>query len=273
MSYDSVDPSARLTLKDLKSAPHHFLVVKRVAGSRLRWVFNPLTGRPFEVGDVVEWHDFYSVNEGLFDLVRLEGVVDCGGFYLDAFRMPTGSDLFKYYCAVAPALKSWRQQFMETLKPAMEALMENYRMPTIDVGSKTVGPDQEVWVRERIETAIRMGISAYRQTRVRADAPVLSSAINGLANGAAVEVIRALGLTPGYVNLRRSGDNAPVNSSEPQAEPSKKSEDRPVPSWQEVARASNPKVTCARCGRVRRRDDVTWSRGLLVCKGHLNYGP
>ena len=257
MSYDSVDPSARLTLKDLKSAPHRFLVVKSVAGARLRWVFNPRTGRPFEVGDVVEWHDFYSVNEGRFDFVRLEGFIGLGGFYLDAFRMATESDLCKAFAALT--LKSWPQQFTETSKPAP--------------GFKTVGPDQEVWVRERIETAIRMGISAYRQTRVRADAPALSSAIDGIANGAAVEVIRTLGLTPGYVNLRRSSDSAPVNSREPQAEPSKKSEDRPVPSWQEVARASNPKVTCARCGRVRRRDDVTWSRGLLVCKGHLNYGP
>lgn len=87
---------------------------------------------------------------------------------------------------------------------------------------KTVGPDEEVWVRQRIETALKMAIAAFRETKVRADSPTMASALDGIANGAAVEVIRCLGLQPGYVNLRRAVDSAPVNTKEPDAKPERK---------------------------------------------------
>jgi hypothetical protein len=69
----------------------------------------------------------------------------------------------------------------------------------------TASCDQEVWVRERILTAIRMALAINAQLGVRADENISVSAIDGIANGAAVEIIRILNLEPEFTNLRRVG--------------------------------------------------------------------
>ena len=68
---------------------------------------------------------------------------------------------------------------------------------------KIVGPDQEVWIKNQILTAISAAILVGQARRVRADMPIVSSAIDGIANGAAVEIIHTLDMEPGYVNLRK----------------------------------------------------------------------
>jgi len=58
-------------------------------------------------------------------------------------------------------------------------------------------------VKDRIMTAIRMAASVRREAGVRADDAALQSALDGIANGTAVEIIRTLGMEPEFVNLRR----------------------------------------------------------------------
>lgn len=62
--------------------------------------------------------------------------------------------------------------------------------------------DQEVWVKERIKTAIKMAAAVKNCGVVGADEPLISSAIEGIINGAAVEIIRTLGMQPEFTNLR-----------------------------------------------------------------------
>ena len=64
--------------------------------------------------------------------------------------------------------------------------------------------DQEVWVKQCILTAMRMAIRLDRETRVRADEHCRDAGLEGIANGAAVEIGFTLGIEPGFVNLRRS---------------------------------------------------------------------
>lgn len=52
-------------------------------------------------------------------------------------------------------------------------------------------------------TAIRMAGSVKAARAVRADDDLLQCALDGIANGAAVEIIRTLGMEPEFVNLRR----------------------------------------------------------------------
>jgi len=66
-----------------------------------------------------------------------------------------------------------------------------------------VGPDQECWVKDRIVTAINASLLLERAGEVRADEDIIASGIEGVANGATVEIIRTLGMEPGFVNLRR----------------------------------------------------------------------
>jgi hypothetical protein len=63
--------------------------------------------------------------------------------------------------------------------------------------------DRECWVKDRIMTAIRMAASVRQEAGVRADDAALQSALDGIANGTAVEIIRTLGMEPAFVNLRR----------------------------------------------------------------------
>lgn len=62
--------------------------------------------------------------------------------------------------------------------------------------------DQEVWVKDRIKTAIEMALAVKKCARVGADEPLLTSATEGIVNGAAVEIIRTLGMQPEFKNLR-----------------------------------------------------------------------
>ena len=61
--------------------------------------------------------------------------------------------------------------------------------------------DQECWVKARIATAIRMALDLKRNRFVCADDPIFKSAISGVVNGAAVEIIHTLGMETKYVNL------------------------------------------------------------------------
>ena len=76
-----------------------------------------------------------------------------------------------------------------------EALAAN-TMPTVDC-------DREVWVKERIRTAMNMALAVQKCAKVRAEELTLESALEGIANGCAVEVIHTLGMRPGYKNLRK----------------------------------------------------------------------
>ena len=76
------------------------------------------------------------------------------------------------------------------------------KLPASSGSAPTVNPDQECWVKDRIMTAIRMSNSVRREAGVRADDAALQSALDGIANGTAVEIIRTLGMEPEFVNLR-----------------------------------------------------------------------
>ncbi len=200
---------ARLTLEDI--ANRCSLVVDDLSVTCLDGVTNPRTGLVFKVGDAVEVAAAYSKDGNAY--VELVGVQ--GSWTLLAFRMPTEYDLRKALIATADSPRGRGPDLLkETMKATVDALAAG------GYGKKgrsdVVGPDQEDMVRSRIETAIRMGIAAYRATCVRADSLALSSAINGIANGTAVEVLQALGLKLGYVNLRPVRNGEPV-TSEPSA--------------------------------------------------------
>ncbi len=230
-----------LTLKDLADSQHYFLAVDDLNAkiTCLGIVTNPRTGRKFKVGDVV---GVRHADVGLSgEFVRLVGVT--GIFDLRAFRMPTEHDLRKALIATVDSPKDHVDGLKKAMKDVSEALDaggygkecshvvcgqtkdEKCRdlkkdepfviSAVIREAIEKVGCDQEIMVRSRIETGIRMGIAAYRATRVRADAPAMASAINGIANGVAVEVIQTLGLQPSYANLRPAHVGEPVNGDPP----------------------------------------------------------
>lgn len=86
----------------------------------------------------------------------------------------------------------------------------------------TVDRDRECWVQANIRTAIRMALAVKEQKCTRADQDVFECALDGIVNGAAVEIIHILGMEPEWVNLRKP----PVVSSnvfgpgEPMGKPS-----------------------------------------------------
>ena len=69
-----------------------------------------------------------------------------------------------------------------------------------DVPEVTV--DQEVWVKNQVMAAIRMARRVESSRRVGADNPALACAIDGIANGAAVEIVHILGKKNIYTNLQ-----------------------------------------------------------------------
>lgn len=69
---------------------------------------------------------------------------------------------------------------------------------------KLVGCDQESWIKSRIQTAIRMALAVKREHHVRADDDLMDGALDGIANGTAVEIIHILGMEPEWINLRRT---------------------------------------------------------------------
>jgi len=66
-----------------------------------------------------------------------------------------------------------------------------------------VTPDQEAWLKERIETAIQMAMSLKQAREVQADYYAYTYGLDGVIEGTALEIIHLLGLEPAYVNLRR----------------------------------------------------------------------
>ncbi len=58
-------------------------------------------------------------------------------------------------------------------------------------------------VKARIKTAVRAALFLSWAQEVRADQDIVMCGIDGIANGAAVEIIRTLGMDPSYVNLRK----------------------------------------------------------------------
>jgi hypothetical protein len=66
-----------------------------------------------------------------------------------------------------------------------------------------VNADQEVWIKQQVLTAIRAARAVEKACWVRADQPVLDCAIDGIANGAAIEIIHSLDMEPEYTNLRK----------------------------------------------------------------------
>lgn len=218
---------------------------------------NPRTGRWFALGDIARVTRAWS--QGPVDFVELEGVyMSYYGFDLRAFRVAEPADF-------------WADAASGKMFDEMTAGAGMGKSRLVRPDPKFVGPDQEVWVRERIETAILMGIAAFKQTRVSADSPAMTSAVNGIANGAAVEVIRTLGLKPGYVNLRPiTGRPAPVDSSKPEAVPTEKPSLRPSvydPRTGKTFGPGNPAVTatCGKCGRKRYRNGLYWNIDRLNC--------
>jgi hypothetical protein len=79
-----------------------------------------------------------------------------------------------------------------------------------------VSCDQEVWLKDRIRTAIQTGITINQQKGVGADTRQIDDAIEGLVNGTAVEIINHLNLKTDGANLdlRRGRDNHLLDDSE-----------------------------------------------------------
>lgn len=67
----------------------------------------------------------------------------------------------------------------------------------------TVTPDQEYWVKARIETAMRMAIRLHREQKVEADSMAFHYGVKGIAEGTAREIINLLNLQPAYTNIRK----------------------------------------------------------------------
>jgi hypothetical protein len=66
------------------------------------------------------------------------------------------------------------------------------------------GPDLEVWVRDQVRTAMRMGLAIAAAQWVRADETALRAGMDGIADGAAIEILATCGYdTKQLVNLRR----------------------------------------------------------------------
>lgn len=67
---------------------------------------------------------------------------------------------------------------------------------------KIATADQESWIIARIHTAIDMSIRLIRAKKVGADDLLMQHGINGIINGAAVEIIKHLDMEPEYTALR-----------------------------------------------------------------------
>lgn len=67
---------------------------------------------------------------------------------------------------------------------------------------KKVSCDQECWVKERIRDAIRMATALRENKGVQANEHAYNMALNGIVEGQSIEIIKTLGLEPGYSHLR-----------------------------------------------------------------------
>jgi len=70
---------------------------------------------------------------------------------------------------------------------------------------RKITPDQEVWVKERIKAAIRMALALNEKVKVHADRRAFEYGLDGIAEGAAVEISQTLGLELPFANLRKLG--------------------------------------------------------------------
>lgn len=75
--------------------------------------------------------------------------------------------------------------------------------------------DQEAGVKDRIRTAIRMGISLRKERGVQANEDLFKYGVEGIVEGAAREIIRELGLEPAYKNIRSCVDGLQNSDSFP----------------------------------------------------------
>jgi hypothetical protein len=67
----------------------------------------------------------------------------------------------------------------------------------------TATPDQECWIKARIETAMRMAIRLHKEMKVQADSNSFDYAVKGIAEGTALEIINLLNIQPSFKNIRR----------------------------------------------------------------------
>lgn len=66
------------------------------------------------------------------------------------------------------------------------------------------GPDNEVWVRDRVMTAMRMVLALATLVGVGADEPAFEHAFRGIAEGTSIEILGTLGFDIDKLyNLRR----------------------------------------------------------------------
>ena len=74
---------------------------------------------------------------------------------------------------------------------------------TRETNPNTATPDEEVWVRKVVHTAIKMSLALQVQQKVGADNLMKDFGIRGIAVGATIEILNTLDKRPndGYVNL------------------------------------------------------------------------
>lgn len=77
------------------------------------------------------------------------------------------------------------------------------------LGRTIVSCDQECWIKDRIRTAVRMIHGIHQHHHVRADDPIRDHAIEGVINGAAIEIIHTLRMEPEWVNLHKLFEDKP----------------------------------------------------------------
>ena len=108
--------------------------------------------------------------------------------------------------AISAAAKRRWQRVRKTAKQGTQA--EGRSRPAPD----PVSGDREVWLRDRIMTACMMALAVNRERTVGADRPLFEYALDGIVQGAALEVITTLGLEPSFTNLR----NLPTGTNQAQ---------------------------------------------------------
>ena len=67
---------------------------------------------------------------------------------------------------------------------------------------KLISCDQEVWVTERIRTAIHMANAVMAEKNVAAEHDMVERAIDSIIEGAAVEIVRTVGMDVPFINIR-----------------------------------------------------------------------
>lgn len=108
--------------------------------------------------------------------------------------------LFRNVPPIDPELQKLLEKvpFEPTEKEKAMAFLEERCRP-----QPVAGPDNEVWVRDRVATAMRMALALERETMVGADSLTKDKAMRGVATGAAIEILRILNFdTQNLINLK-----------------------------------------------------------------------